>query len=580
MKTSLSLVFIVALVVASLALLTLVSPLCAVEFDFDDGTNQGWTTEVVAYDEDADMTTVLSGPSAAGWVDNHNYPNYPWDDPEGDTNGSAFNFLLGSQLDLLGLDRAVHDWVIVKYKSPDLSSLADWQGISSFSMQVLPAYSDAFSGPSYANLLYTVDDHDTGSERTFTDGPAAEITQAVWNSREFGDLPGVLGGASPPVTDYTTKHLGVNIWTATDGLPTEFGYAVDQVGDPLVPGSAVFSQQPVEGPASFGHISDRSDSWGQEQADNFSLESNVQVEAVRWWGSHLQEPAVPDDFEDSFTIRFFEDDGVWGLPVDDDPFAEFDQPAVFRTETEMVAIDGGPIYAYEANLSSPVSLDQDTRYHLSIVNETRGEQDLWLWYCDRELGEPGGSNYFRNDMTGNLWQTSGRTMNQTFELLDGPVIPPPAFAEMSTGSPVSMSQTVDTGDTAFQMRFHYKFESPTGELHVLLGDEELDLISAPGSLKEVFQTAVLVVDGDLLNQTDVELQFLLDGPPGSTLLLDNITFPGLVNGTFQGGHLNGWSLMVTGEGSIRVIPEPATFVLLSMGALALLACIRRKRGPC
>ena len=56
----------------------------------------------------------------------------------------------------------------------------------------------------------------------------------------------------------------------------------------------------------------------------------------------------------------------------------------------------------------------------------------------------------------------------------------------------------------------------------------------------------------LLDATGLDLQFLLDGSTGSTVVLDNILFPGLINGDFQSGNLTQWNVSTTGTGSIGI----------------------------
>ncbi len=157
-------------------------------------------------------------------------------------------------------------------------------------------------------------------------------------------------------------------------------------------------------------------------------------------------------------------------------------------------------------------------------------------------------------------------------------------AKLTTGSPASISQNVSTGADDFNLSFDYRFESTSGFLDVVLNGVSLGMIAAPGTIDGAFSTANFFVDSSIFgNLTDVTLAFILDGPSGSSILLDNILFPGLINGNFETGNLNGWTGQSTGAGSVGVadlstVPLPAAFPLLG-GALSLLGFFgwRRRR---
>ena len=127
------------------------------------------------------------------------------------------------------------------------------------------------------------------------------------------------------------------------------------------------------------------------------------------------------------------------------------------------------------------------------------------------------------------------------------------FVTMTTGSPVTLSQTVNTPAAAFNLEFDYLFTTVTGELKVLLDGVVLNTIPAPAVVGTDFTTANIPVNNAaLLNRNDIVLEFRLDGPTRSSVRLDNIVFPGLINGDFQTGNLTGWNTAASGTGSVGV----------------------------
>jgi len=148
-------------------------------------------------------------------------------------------------------------------------------------------------------------------------------------------------------------------------------------------------------------------------------------------------------------------------------------------------------------------------------------------------------------------------------------------ARLVTGSPVSLSQTVDTPGSLFDLAFDYQFRSTTGVLDVLLDGMSVGTITAPTSLTSEFTTASFRIDGELLNRTDVDLEFLLDGPARSSLLLNNVAFPEVVNGDFQTEGLAGWTMTTSARGTVEslglsTIPEPPGILLASVCLIGLL----------
>jgi len=122
---------------------------------------------------------------------------------------------------------------------------------------------------------------------------------------------------------------------------------------------------------------------------------------------------------------------------------------------------------------------------------------------------------------------------------------------LETGSLVTLSQTISTPAQPFDLAFDYRFETQAGELYVMLNGTVLGQLSAPASLSGVFAPEQWTITAtELLGLVDVELAFTLDGPTGSSVLLDNIVFPGVINGTFQHNDLAGWSVLGLGSAAV------------------------------
>ena len=147
-------------------------------------------------------------------------------------------------------------------------------------------------------------------------------------------------------------------------------------------------------------------------------------------------------------------------------------------------------------------------------------------------------------------------------------------ARLVTASPVSISQSVDTPAESYELTLDYRFLTPNGTLDVFLDDSLLGTVSAAAGRLDVFSSASFTIADDLLGRSDVELRFVLDGPAGSTLLLDQIGYTALVNGGFQTRDVSGWTVMVSPGGSVNavpsaIVPEPTGRVISLIGLAAL-----------
>lgn len=193
-------------------------------FNFDNGTNQGWTVDVYGQDTSPGGTTdPLAGPAAVGWYDWNNYPTGVFADPAGDNKGSAaVGYITTPQYD------AKYDWIIIRFMSPDLTGMADWQAANGFTAKVMNAA--ASPDPAYTNLWMTVHDNVLGTDRSFYNGTAIANTYYDWNSHSFNDLAAILAAAVPAVTDYDVKQVMAYFWYEwpTQG-GIEGGFYLDEV---------------------------------------------------------------------------------------------------------------------------------------------------------------------------------------------------------------------------------------------------------------------------------------------------------------------------------------------------------------
>lgn len=160
----------------------------------------------------------------------------------------------------------------------------------------------------------------------------------------------------------------------------------------------------------------------------------------------------------------------------------------------------------------------------------------------------------------------------------GEASPSGNVAKLTTGSPASISQLVDVPDDPFTLSFDYRFLTDTGSLSLTLGRQPIGIeLDTLFDIPTGFSRAFFEIDiEDLLGESGVPLTFLLDGPTGSSVLLDNIMFPGLVSGGFE--DLSAWETGGPGSVTLAAVPIPASLPLM-IGALAMLGCgFRIRRG--
>jgi len=122
-------------------------------------------------------------------------------------------------------------------------------------------------------------------------------------------------------------------------------------------------------------------------------------------------------------------------------------------------------------------------------------------------------------------------------------------AELTPGSPVTLSQAVDTPDKAYDVSFDFRFIEDDGTLVVTLDGETIaELDGATLGAMDGFDTESVRLE-TLQNMEDTPLAFTFDGPADAAVRLDNI--------------------------SLRAVPEPSSLALLMIGAAGWLS----RRGP-
>ncbi|AQT67828.1 hypothetical protein STSP2_00979 [Anaerohalosphaera lusitana] len=123
------------------------------------------------------------------------------------------------------------------------------------------------------------------------------------------------------------------------------------------------------------------------------------------------------------------------------------------------------------------------------------------------------------------------------------------LAKLTTGSPVGITQIIDTPQDAFYINFDYAFLTDTGSLDVTLTDRDggqllVGQLEAGDSIAEQMSHASFYLQDDswlYLDHVTLGLQF--DGASGSQVLLDNIEFSD--------------------------VPEPSSILLIGLGGLLM-----------
>ena len=145
----------------------------------------------------------------------------------------------------------------------------------------------------------------------------------------------------------------------------------------------------------------------QQNADDFILGTDQQINGVMWTGAYFNDDLLADD---TFTIRFFNDDGTNMSPAVV-PLAEFSLDSVNRFDTG-IDVFGSDVYQYETTFQEPFEADAGILYWISIMNDTPSDSDAWAW-VDGGLG----NSAFRS-FDSVLWNSDpGNTNELDFKLV-------------------------------------------------------------------------------------------------------------------------------------------------------------------
>ena len=133
--------------------------------------------------------------------------------------------------------------------------------------------------------------------------------------------------------------------------------------------------------------------------------------------------------------------------------------------------------------------------------------------------------------------------------------PEGSVLSLTTGSPAGVSQEIDTPTKSFNVDFDYIFTTTTGYFEVFLNGTLIGTrLDAPTTIGNDFFHASFKVDSPSLLGLTTSLSFMFDGPTGSNILIDNISFPGSLNGTFEQG-LNSWTQQGPGQTAVAPISD-------------------------
>jgi hypothetical protein len=198
-------------------------------------------------------------------------------------------------------------------------------------------------------------------------------------------------------------------------LSTGFMSSLIGVNYSLLPVQAEVIFASGEGNGSFGLLSDFDGKYfsGQQQIGyEFTLKELVEIDQIHWSGQYFPD-GKPSDAK--FSLRIFKI--VEGTP---EITAKIDVQLteVRQTQTNIERFSH-PVFNY-VGLVMPFRLEAG-RYLLSIVNNTQGHSDDWLWMTTDPKTQLLGADLkiFFRDQDGMIWK-SGLTGKMSFTILGKP----------------------------------------------------------------------------------------------------------------------------------------------------------------
>lgn len=164
-------------------------------------------------------------------------------------------------------------------------------------------------------------------------------------------------------------------------------------------------------------------------ASDFKSLSGGTITEVAWQGIYLWD-GTPQAL-DNFTINFYADSaGNVGASI-----YSFNVGSSANRHATGDSFSGEDFYGYTANIGAGITVDADTAYWISIVNDTTSDVgDNWFWATNTNLIGPGNAASVSND-GGETW-VSRTDAGSYYVALSGNVsaVPlPPAFALLLPG---------------------------------------------------------------------------------------------------------------------------------------------------
>ena len=195
----------------------------------------------------------------------------------------------------------------------------------------------------------------------------------------------------------------------------------------------------------------------------------------------------------------------------------------------LVSADFGTFTAPGAGLGSVMSIQQTVTSPGNVVMNPvpifSGMMTVQYHYVSADLGE----NVVEDgefDEGLEKWNTSGPGAADpvTDQVGEGNTA-----VGLTTGSPITLSQLVDTPSGRYRIQFDWAYRTATGSLEVKVGEQVVATLPSPleqdlrdGGPLQFARFAIDVEDESLQGLSEVPFQLHLTGENGSQLLLDNV----------------------------------------------------------